>query len=52
MKKPYLDQQEREVLKLNRANLIWTPDFIVRYELKVAWRGIKRDLFRIIKNWR
>jgi len=52
MKRPYLNKWERDVLKLNRDNLIWTPTWLIRYELMVSWRIFTRELFRIIKNWR
>lgn len=48
MKKPYLDELERKILKLNRENRIWTPAFIAIYELRVAVQPIKKLINRII----
>jgi len=51
MKKPYLDQDERDTLRLNRDNLIYTPTWIAVYELKVACHTFRRAILRaIIKN--
>ena len=51
MKKPYLDQTDREILRLNRENKIYTPWWLASYELKVACRNFRRAVARIlIKN--
>jgi len=48
MKAPYLDEHQRFILKLNRGNKIYTPTFLISYELKVAWRRFTR---KVKKNY-